>query len=190
MTETAKKIDDYFGQVGYALGKIDRASMEHFLNLLAETNAKGSMIYLFGNGGSGSTASHFASDLTKDISLHVPKRFKAVCFNDNIPSLLAIANDISYDDVFVEPLKNFLTKEDLVIGISGSGNSTNVVRAFAYATNVGAKTVAICGMNGGEIKGMASLAIHVPIDDMEISEDAHLSLFHCAKRILIERLNA
>ena len=102
---------------------------------------------------------------------------------------MAIANDVSYDDIFIEQLKNFLQKGDLVIGISGSGNSTNVVKAIEYANENGAKTIAICGYKGGKIKELAHLAIHAEVDDMEISEDIHnLIIAHCVKRMLTNEL--
>lgn len=113
-----------------------------------------------------------------------------MCLNDNTPAMMAIANDISYDDIFVEQLKNFLRKDDVVIGISGSGNSINVLKAIEYANATGAKTVAICGYKGGKIKDIASLAVHAEINDMEISEDIHnLVITHCVKRILTNKLN-
>ena len=102
---------------------------------------------------------------------------------------MAIANDISYDDIFVEQLKNFLREGDLVIGISGSGNSLNVVKALEYARGKGAKTVAICGYAGGKIKEIADLSVHAEVQDMEVSEDIHnLVMVHCVKQMLTKEL--
>ena len=95
-----------------------------------------------GNGGSGASASHAAGDFLKGASYGLDKRFKMICLNDNLPSMMAIANDIGWESIFVEPLKNFLSPDDLVIGISGSGNSKNVVNALEYANAQGATTVA------------------------------------------------
>ena len=102
---------------------------------------------------------------------------------------MAIANDISYDDIFIEQLKNFLNPGDLVIGISGSGNSLNIVKALEYAQKKNAKTIAICGFRGGKIKELADLSIHAEVEDMEISEDIHnLVITHCVKRMLQKEL--
>ena len=114
------------------------------------------------------------------------KRFKVICLNDNIPALLAIANDISYDDVFVEQLKNFVNPGDVVVGFSGSGNSKNIVRAIEYANVVDAETVAFCGFTGGKIKRTAKHSLHVCVDDMEVVQDLHLVLVHCIKRTVVE----
>ena len=101
---------------------------------------------------------------------------------------MAVANDISYEEIFVEQLKNFVKEGDVVIGISGSGNSMNVVKALEYGLSVGAQTVAICGFNGGKIKEIADLVVHVAIDDMEVSEDLHLVILHCVKRVIMQAL--
>ncbi|MBT7703780.1 SIS domain-containing protein [Candidatus Peregrinibacteria bacterium] len=124
----------------------------------------------------------------KGASYGLEKRFKAVCLNDNLSALMAVANDISYEEIFVEQLKNFVKEGDVVIGISGSGNSMNVVKALEYGLSVGAQTVAICGFNGGKIKEIADLVVHVAIDDMEVSEDLHLVILHCVKRVIMQAL--
>ncbi len=183
-------VDNYFSGVYSALKNLDKGNVNSFVKMLLEAYERERTIYVFGNGGSGATASHFCGDLIKGVSYGLKKRFKVICLNDNTPAMMAIANDISYDDIFVEQLKNFLQKEDLVIGISGSGNSLNVVKALEYARETGAKTVAICGYKGGKIKEIADLAIHAEIDDMEISEDIHnLVIIHSVKRILTNLLN-
>ena len=187
MKNVKQEIDDYIRTVVDILTKLDRESIVSFINLLIETYNNEGTIYMFGNGGSGANATHFCGDLLKGVSYGLDKRFKAVCLNDNRPAFEAIANDCSYEDVFVEQIKNFLKKEDLVIGISGSGNSANVVKALEYSNSKGVKTVAICGFDGGRIKQIAKLAVHVNINDMEISEDIHSTITHCVKKILIKR---
>ncbi len=141
---------------------------------------KDASIFVFGNGGSGSTASHFACDMNKGVSFGNDKRFKIICLNDNLPTLLAYANDVSYDDVFVEQMKNFIHTNDLVIGISGSGNSENVVRAINYANELGVSTFGICGFEGGRLAKSAQKALIVHSDDMQKVEDAHFIILHCA----------
>jgi len=155
--------------------------------LLDVYNREGT-IFIFGNGGSGATASHFSGDLIKGVSYNLDKKFKVICLNDNIPALMAIANDISFSDIFLEQLKNFVKKDDLVIGLSGSGNSMNVVKALDFAKKAGAKTAAFCGFDGGKIKGIADVSIQAEIDNMEVSEDIHLIIFHCVKSLLVEKL--
>lgn len=185
-----EEIQDYFTSVNTALKNLDRSSISRFAKILLEAYNHEKTIYVFGNGGSAATASHFCGDLVKGVSYGLEKRFKVICLNDNTPVMMAIANDISYDDIFIEQLKNFLRKDDVVIGISGSGNSTNIVKALEYAQNAGAKTVAICGYKGGKIKEIADLSIHAEVDDMEISEDIHnLVITHCVKRLLTKELN-
>lgn len=182
-------IKQYLHAVNETLSKVNVDAIDAFVSLLLDAYHHERNIYIFGNGGSSATASHFCGDMVKGLSYGLEKRFKAFCLNDNLPALMAIANDSSYDDIFVEQLKNFLRKDDLVIGISGSGNSANVVKALEYANNTGAKTVAICGFKGGKIKDLAHLSIHAEINDMEVSEDIHhLILAHCVKRIISREL--
>ena len=135
-------------------------------------------IYIFGNGGSAATASHYVCDFNKGISEKKEKKFNFVCLNDNYPQMMAIANDISYDEVFRYPLINKLKPTDLVIGISGSGNSKNVIRAVEYAKEVGAPVVGITGYHGGKLKELADYHMDVMEDDMQISEDLHMIFDH------------
>lgn len=152
------------------------------LNIIASAYEDEKTIFIMGNGGSASTASHIACDINKGISFGKKKRFKMICLNDNIPTMLAYANDVSYDDIFVEQLKNFLKPEDVVIGISGSGNSTNILKAIEYANQSGAVSVGICGYDGGKLKKTAKYSIHVDINDMQIVEDIHLVIGHIIMR--------
>lgn len=135
-------------------------------------------IYIFGNGGSAATASHYVCDFNKGISEKKDKKFNFVCLNDNYPQMMAIANDISYDEVFRFPLINKLKPTDLVIGISGSGNSKNVIRAVEYAKEVGAPVVGITGYHGGKLKELSDYHMDVMEDDMQISEDLHMVFDH------------
>ncbi|MGD0817156.1 MAG: SIS domain-containing protein [Methanomassiliicoccales archaeon] len=181
-------IDQYLDNVKATLDRLDRDDLTKFADALTKAYEDGKQIFVFGNGGSGSTASHFCGDFLKGVSYGLDKRFRFLCLNDNIPALLAIANDLSYDDVFVEQLKNHLRDGDLVIGISGSGNSMNVVKALQYAKENGAVTVAMCGYDGGKIIGMADIHIHAEITNMEVTEDVHLVVIHCLKTLMKEKL--
>lgn len=135
-------------------------------------------IYIFGNGGSAATASHYVCDFNKGISEKKEKKFNFVCLNDNCPQMMAIANDISYDEVFRFPLVNKLKPSDLVIGISGSGNSKNVIRAVEYAKEIGTPVIGITGYQGGKLKELADFHMDAMVDDMQISEDIHMMFDH------------
>lgn len=182
------RIDAYLQQLHKMMQALDKAQIASLVQALLDVHERGGTIYTFGNGGSGATASHFCGDLLKDVSHGLEKRFKAVCLNDNSPALLAIANDISYTDIFVEQLRNFLHQDDLVIGISGSGNSENVIRAISYAKSKGVSTIGLCGFDGGRLKQIAGACVHIPIKNMEISEDLHLCVLHCTKMTLMDQL--
>jgi D-sedoheptulose 7-phosphate isomerase len=112
--------------------------------------------------------------------------FKFICLNDNIPTMMAYANDLGWEEIFVGPLKNFLQKDDFVIGISGSGNSNNVIKALEYANSNGAITVGLTGYSGGKVKQICKYNVNIPIDDMQITEDLHMVLDHCIMSILCE----
>jgi D-sedoheptulose 7-phosphate isomerase len=137
-----------------------------------------------GNGGSGTTASHIVCDFNKGVSANLVKKLKVMCLNDNMPSISAIANDISYDAIFEEQLKNFLSPGDIVIGISVSGNSKNIIKAIDYANNNGATTIGFCGFDGGKLKKIAKYPIHVKVDDMKITEDIHSVISHILMKML------
>lgn len=146
-------------------------------------------IFIMGNGGSGSTASHFVCDINKGTCLEQKKKFKVLCLNDNIPTMLAYANDLSYDKIFVEPLKNFLQAGDLVIGISGSGNSENVLQAVAYANENGARTIGLSGFGGGKLAQIADISFVAKINDMQKVEDVHMIVVHMLMQYLCGALN-
>lgn len=147
------------------------------------------IIFIMGNGGSGSTASHFACDINKGCCMDLEKKFKVICLNDNIPTILALANDVSYDVVFEEQLKNFFASGDLVIGISGSGNSENVIRAIRYANQNGGQTVGLSGFSGGQLAKAANVNFVVEIDDMQKVEDIHVIIVHMIMQIVYRILH-
>ncbi len=138
----------------------------------------GKTIFIMGNGGSAATASHFACDMNKGVSLKLQKKFKVLCLNDNIPIMLAYANDISFNSIFIEQLKNYIAKDDLVIGISGSGNSKNIINVINYANKAGARTFGIIGCDGGKLKDIAQISLIVRSFDMQKIEDCHMILSH------------
>lgn len=178
----------YIDLVKSTLDALDPKALDALVEAFHTTYEKGGNIYTMGNGGSGASASHAAGDFLKGASYGLDKRFKMICLNDNLPSMMAIANDIGWESIFVEPLKNFLSEDDLVIGISGSGNSKNVVNALEYANANGATTVAMSGFKGGKISEIATINVHAPVMDMEVTEDVHMVIFNIVKKQMMARL--
>ena len=179
---------EYFDKLKKTLDEIDTGSINTAVDVLLQCREKGGTMYIFGNGGSAANASHIAGDFLKGISYGMEKRFKTHCLNDNIAGTTAITNDLSYDEVFIEQLKTYLSPGDVVIGISGSGNSENVVRAVEWARGKGASTIALTGYKGGRLKQVAEFVLHVPVDDMEITEDMHTIIFHAIKQEINRRI--
>lgn len=143
-------------------------------------------IFIMGNGGSASTASHFVGDLSKGTIVQGVGRFKAIALTDNVPNVLAWANDSSFEDIFVEQLKNLMEPGDIVIGISGSGNSMNVIKAIDYANKNGGITIGFSGYDGGKLKKYAKENIHVPSSYMQRVEDVHLIIEHLLTSLIRE----
>jgi D-sedoheptulose 7-phosphate isomerase len=177
-------IINYLGRLKDTIDKISVDNLDEIMCVLEKARMNGRMIFIMGNGGSAATASHFVCDFNKGISYSQETKYKFICLNDNIPSLMAYANDLSYDDVFVNPLKTYFSPGDVVIGISGSGNSKNVVKAIEYAKSNGGITIAFTGFSGGKLYELADYNLHLPIDDMQITEDLHMVLDHCMMKIL------
>jgi D-sedoheptulose 7-phosphate isomerase len=140
-----------------------------------------------GNGGSAATATHLVGDLMKAASQGKNPRFRAICLSDNLPTLMAYANDVSYESVFVEPLTNLMDPGDLVVGISGSGNSANVLRAIEYANANGGVTVGLTGYSGGKLRPLVQHRVHVNIDEMQKTEDVHTIVTHVVAQVLCQK---
>lgn len=170
------------------LDSIPLEKFEEVVELLHSAYDRGNRVFVFGNGGSGATAAHLACDLNKGVCNGSQKRFKVICLNDNVSTMLAYANDNSYEDIFVEQLKNFIEADDLVIGISSSGNSSNVIKAIQYANENGAISVAFTGFDGGLLVKTARTSILIPASDMQKVEDLHLVLTHMMMQVLSARL--
>jgi D-sedoheptulose 7-phosphate isomerase len=185
---TTKWWADYGEGLRKALDGVPPERFEQLCGLMEDAYRHGRQIFMMGNGGSGSTASHMTCDLNKGVSYGLEKRLKVICLNDNLATLMAYANDVSYEEVFVEQLKNFLQPGDLVIAFSGSGNSRNVLKAIDYANQSGAHTVGLCGFDGGKLSTLAQTSILAPVHDMQQVEDVHLIIFHALMQILCRRL--
>jgi len=158
--------------------KKETGIIEEIYNVLKKARNNKNKIYIMGNGGSSSTASHFTSDLLKTSLMKDKNRFKAASLSDNIPVLLAWANDTSYDNIFSGQLENFLEKDDIVIGISGSGNSKNVLKAIEFANKNGAITISLTGKGGGKLSELTKINLTIPSDDMLTIETIHLLICH------------
>ena len=182
-----KIINDYLNSQTQCIDKLmknNTSTIKKIFQVLNKAKKNGRKIYIMGNGGSASTASHFASDLLKTSLTKNTKRIKAFSLSDNMPVILAWANDTSYENIFKEQLESLLEKNDIVIGISGSGNSINVLNAIKFANNENAFTVSFTGKDGGKISKNSQLNLTVPSDDMLTIETMHLLICHLFTTLL------
>ena len=177
----------YLSELFSSLEKIDLSAVDAAIELLIEAHKKGSRVFTAGNGGSSATASHIVCDFNKGISANTEEKFEMICLSDSIPTVTAIANDYGYEHVFVFPLKGRMKKGDVLIAISGSGNSQNIVLAAEYAKSIGNKVIAFTGFDGGRLYKMADVNIHLPLKDMQKAEDAHMIMLHLIARAIAER---
>jgi D-sedoheptulose 7-phosphate isomerase len=168
----------YKTQLQSALETIDLEKVSQAIEILSEAREQRRHIFTCGNGGSASTASHFATDMVKGASFGRESRFRILALTDSLPTLTAYSNDVSYECVFLEQLKNFAEPGDVLIAISGSGNSPNVLRAMEYANTIGCRTIALTGRDGGRLGRMAQLNIQVSHPHMGRIEDGHMVIMH------------
>ena len=179
---------DYLGQI---IGALDEHAIAAFIDTLLAARERGARIFFIGNGGSAATASHFANDLA--IGTRSPEKpFRALSLTDNAAMMTAIANDDGYDEVFVQQLQAQLAAGDVVVAISASGNSPNVVKALDYAKSKGATTVALTGFDGGRLGDIADQRVHIPTSTGEYgpAEDGHMILDHLVGAYLARRVRA
>lgn len=169
---------DYKIRLLKAIETIDLDKVEQAFELFREARDSGRQIFVCGNGGSGATASHFVCDMVKGASYNRSVRFRIMALTDSLPTITAYSNDVGYEAVFVEQLRNFAQPGDLLMGISGSGNSPNVLRAIAYANSIGCRTIALTGRDGGQLGPMAQLQIRVAEPHMGRIEDSHMFICH------------
>ena len=161
-----------------AIERLDLDKVNTAIEWFAEAREHGRTIMTAGNGGSASTASHFVCDVLKGASYQRDKRFRILALTDSLATLTAYSNDVSYDSVFAEQLKNFAGPGDLLMVISGSGNSRNVIEAVEHANSIGCRTIALTGRDGGKLGQVAQLNINAPEPHMGRIEDAHLIICH------------
>jgi D-sedoheptulose 7-phosphate isomerase len=183
---TIEQIRMHLSEAQTILAQLPLDPIARVVELLKNARSQGRRIFIFGNGGSASTASHFASDLAKGAISKDQPRLRAFALSDNTPLMTAWANDKAYEFVFAEQLENYLDAGDVAIGISGSGNSPNVLRAMQVAREKGATTIGITGFGGGKLKNLVDAAVIVPSYNMERVEDVHLLIEHMITACLRE----
>lgn len=172
------EVNAYLDREISVLQALDAEAINRALNLLLETFENGNTVFVFGNGGSSSTASHFQNDFNKGVSEYTEKKFQFQCLNDNVATLMAVANDIGFEEVFRFQLRGHMRPGDVVMAISGSGNSKNVLRAVEYAREQGARVIGLTGFDGGKLREMSDVSLHVPVNSMQITEDVHMIFDH------------
>jgi len=183
-----KSLSNYMETVCVALRNSCFASLEKAADELMLARARGSWIFAAGNGGSAATASHFANDFVKGLSVPGKTRFKAMCLNDAVPILTCLANDFDYADCFLEQLKNYASKDDILVVYSGSGNSRNVVRAAEYAKSRSMRVIGFTGRDGGALDEFCDINCIAATDVMETIEDVHMTWEHALVSCLRQRI--
>jgi len=189
MKNYEKEIKEYYRGLADTMLKLDYEQISEAMNALVNCYEHGGTVYVFGNGGSAATASHMVCDFNKGVSLKKSKKFNFICLSDNTPILTALANDISYDDVFAYQIEKILNKDDLVLAISGSGNSKNIIKAINVAKAQGVKIIGMTGYDGGQLYKLSDYHLHAPINDMMKAEDIHMSFDHMMATILLNVLD-
>lgn len=187
--------DTYLRRLNQELDRIDRAAMERWADLIYRAWENGKFVFLIGNGGSGLTASHFCEDLGKgtirdaDRNDEAKKRLKVLSLTDNAGWIMAVGNDWAYDQIFVQQLMNYGSAGDVLIAISGSGNSRNVLCAVDWANRHGLTTFGLTGYDGGRLRGMQQDGLHVELDDMGMVESIHMCLHHWVLNDVFARMH-
>lgn len=200
-TETARDValysitdsESYFSVLARTMRDLFYPDVDRIAAELLRAYSEGKCVYMLGNGGSASTASHFACDLGKGTAKWLPgdaRRFHVIALTDNTPLITAWANDSSYDDIFAEQLRNLVKPDDVVMAISGSGNSPNVVKALELALREGAYTIGLAGFRGGKMKPLCHTCLVVPSERMEVIEDVHMATCHALATVIRDALVA
>lgn len=177
---------DYFQTVARVLPQIPAEPVQQMVAALRRAQAEGRHIFTCGNGGSSANASHFVNDMLKSTIRPDRPRLKLTCLSDNIATLTAYANDVGYDVIFAEPLASLAGPGDVIIALSGSGNSPNVLRAMDVAAGLGLVRIGLTGRDGGKLKDKCDICVIVPHDSMQVIEDAHLVILHAVFLALCE----
>jgi D-sedoheptulose 7-phosphate isomerase len=175
-----------------ALESVSESEVEELIDALYDAYEREATVYVIGNGGSAANASHFAQDLAKGTcrDMNQERRIRALSLTDNFAFFSALGNDEGYDQVFVQQLRTFCRPGDLLVAISGSGNSPNILRAIEYANANGVKTIGITGFSGGTLRTIADATVHVPLNDMCTAESIHSVVCHYVILRLQEKMKA
>ena len=173
-----KDITEYIQLEREVLSKLDVNALNEAMQLIEEAYKARKKVYIFGNGGSSATAAHYQNDFNKGLSETLETKFEFVCLNNDTATLMAIANDIGFEEVFRYQLQGRIREGDLVIAISGSGNSKNIINAVEYAKQQGNKIIGLTGIKGGKLMQMADVSLHVPVNSMQVTEDVHMIFDH------------
>lgn len=188
-------VDQYVHRLQDELARVDQKEIQTWADLVYDAWNNEKFVFIFGNGGSGTTASHFAEDLGKSTLHHhhlkdeSRKRLKVMSLTDNLGWIMAVGNDVGYDQIFQQQLMNYGSAGDLVLAISGSGNSPNVLHAVEWANRHGLTTFGITGYDGGRLRKIAHKGLHVPLNDMGMVESIHLCLFHWVLNDVFAKIN-
>lgn len=187
--------DQYLKRLERELRRVDQAALEKWADLVYQAWEQGRFVFIMGNGGSATTASHMSEDLGKsilrndDLGDESKRRLRVISLTDNVGWITAVSNDLSFDQIFVQQLMNYGSEGDLVIAISGSGSSPNILNAVNWANQHDLITFGLTGYSGGELKAVQRHGLHVELDDMGMVESVHLCLFHWVLSDVYARIN-
>jgi D-sedoheptulose 7-phosphate isomerase len=184
------EVETYLTEMEAVVRAISRADVRAVVDALFAAWERGATTFIVGNGGSAATASHMMNDLNKFTCVEGLPRFRAIALTDNVPLMTAIGNDLDYASVFAEPLRNLVRPGDVLVAISGSGNSPNIVAAVSAGRAAGALTIGLCGSPGGKLALEADLRVVIPSDRIGQQEDGHLILNHAIACALRDRIAA
>ncbi len=185
-----KNASSYISEMTKLLAALDPAPIDAFADCVYQSWRDGRRVFVFGNGGSASTASHYVADFVKTAAVEGQKRLAAFCMNDNIGLLTALGNDIGYEETFSYPLASYAHPGDVAVALSCSGNSPNVLHAARWARAHGLTVVALTGFQGGKLKELADIHINIPSTNYGLIEDLHLSVNHVVAQSLYSRVSA
>jgi len=195
MLGASLNLPSYLDRLNREVSRLNHADIEKWADLVFDAWKNGRFVFIIGNGGSGTTASHMAEDLGKstlrpdELQDESKKRLKVLSLTDNAGWLLAVGNDCGYDQIFVQQLMNYGSRGDLLLAISGSGNSPNILKAVDWANRHGLVTFGLTGYSGGKLKQMQQHGLHVELDDMGMVESIHLCVFHWVLNEVFARIN-
>ena len=183
-----KDIAEYIELEREVLSKLDVNALNKAMQLIEEAYRNRKKVYIFGNGGSSATASHYQNDFNKGLSETLETKFEFVCLNNDTATLMAIANDMGFEEVFRYQLQGRIREGDLVIALSGSGNSANIMNAVRYAKEQGNKVIGLTGIKGGKLMEEADVSLHVPVNSMQVTEDVHMIFDHLMVSVFYKHL--